>query len=153
MNPALFLAAIAMVESSNNDFARGHDNEVSRYQIKPQIWQQYALLRKQDYTNSKIAYNVALKHLTHLQKNKPSFVSNSISHMAIMWNWGPTNFKIAHYHIGNAPISVQNYAERVNNIYERLTTQIHGDIVSSMGTNNQNYCGYCTFEVDIKSAF
>ncbi len=35
-------AALAQIESGNNDHARGLAGEISRYQIKPRIWHRYA---------------------------------------------------------------------------------------------------------------
>lgn len=35
-------AALAQIESGNNDHALGAAGEVSRYQIKPRVWQRYA---------------------------------------------------------------------------------------------------------------
>ena len=36
------LAALSMIETGNDDNAHGHAGEVSRYQIMPGVWQQYA---------------------------------------------------------------------------------------------------------------
>ncbi len=35
-------AALSQIESGNNDFAVGRLGELSRYQIKPAVWRQYA---------------------------------------------------------------------------------------------------------------
>ena len=35
-------AALSQLESGNNDLVRGAAGEVSRYQVRPEIWQQYA---------------------------------------------------------------------------------------------------------------
>jgi len=36
-------AALAQLESGNNDSARGAAGEISRYQVRPEIWEQYAV--------------------------------------------------------------------------------------------------------------
>ena len=35
-------AALSQLESGDDDWARGAAGEVSRYQVRPEIWQQYA---------------------------------------------------------------------------------------------------------------
>jgi len=148
MNLSILLAAIAMVESGNNDRAVGKAHEISRYQIKPQIWQQYGLLRKQDYTNPFVAEQIALKHARHLQHVMPSFAANSVTHMAAAWNYGPTNMRIAGYQLTNLPPSVISYSERVQNVYERLTESVQRSPVPTLGDYDCDGSQHCASTVD-----
>jgi hypothetical protein len=59
------LDAISMIETGNNDRAVGRAGEVSRYQIRPEVWQQYS--ESVAYGNRQIASTVAEKHMLYLE--------------------------------------------------------------------------------------
>ena len=51
-------SALSQIESGDDDHAVGAAGEVSRYQIKPEVWQRYAA-SKADWTNPEAALSVA----------------------------------------------------------------------------------------------
>jgi len=51
-------SALSQIESGNNDYSIGHVGEVSRYQIKPDLWRRYASTSA-DWTNPTHALAVA----------------------------------------------------------------------------------------------
>jgi hypothetical protein len=55
------LAALAQIESGNNDRAIGRSGEVSRYQIMPSVWHHYSRSRR--YQDPVEAARVATLHL------------------------------------------------------------------------------------------
>jgi hypothetical protein len=59
------LDALSLIESGDNDSAIGCVGEVSRFQIKPQVWRNYTA--SQDYNNTQIAALVAEQHLRYLE--------------------------------------------------------------------------------------
>ena len=61
------LDAISMIESGNNDSAIGGAGEVSRYQIKPQVWRSFTNLNA--YQNQKVSCWVAAQYLSVLESN------------------------------------------------------------------------------------
>ena len=60
------LDAISMIESGDNDAAIGTAGEVSRYQIRPQVWERFSQSR--EYDNPRVAGRVAQQHLDWLAK-------------------------------------------------------------------------------------
>lgn len=128
MNTALLLAAIAMVESNNDDWATGRANEISRYQIKPHIWKQYAQVLPSVYTNPNVAKMVAWNVISDLEKRLPRAQCDNPRIYATAWNWGITNLKVNGYDTYNLPRPVRDYVDRVMNLYEEalktVTTSI-----------------------------
>src|SRR6266404_94970 len=59
------LDALSLIESGDNDSAVGRAGEVSRFQIKPEIWRHYTESR--NFNNSQIAGLVANQHLLYLE--------------------------------------------------------------------------------------
>jgi hypothetical protein len=51
--------ALSMIESGNNDFARGKDREISRFQIRREVWQQTTNAPISQATNASMALGVA----------------------------------------------------------------------------------------------
>lgn len=54
-------AALSMIESGDNDFARGRAGEVSRFQISRSAWHQFSPLPISKATDPKLALAVAQK--------------------------------------------------------------------------------------------
>src|SRR5215831_1916351 len=52
-------AALSMLESGDDDFALGKHAEVSRYQIRPGVWQQATSMPLSRATNAVVALGVA----------------------------------------------------------------------------------------------
>ena len=52
--------ALAQIESGNCDTCIGRDGEVSRYQIRPEVWAEFTILPLSAATNPFTAHNVAM---------------------------------------------------------------------------------------------
>jgi hypothetical protein len=59
------LEAISMIESGDNDSAVGRGGEVSRFQIKPNVWAIYSQSRV--FNDTRVAAAVAERHLLYLE--------------------------------------------------------------------------------------
>lgn len=59
------LEAISMIETGDNDRVIGGAGEVSRYQIKPVVWELYSDSRS--YQNQRLSARVAEQHLATLE--------------------------------------------------------------------------------------
>lgn len=60
-----FWAALAEIESGGNDYAVGDVGEISRYQIRPEVWRTYSSSRR--YTDSSVALPIAEKYMAKLR--------------------------------------------------------------------------------------
>jgi hypothetical protein len=118
MNLSLLLAAIAAVETGNNDFITGRHNEISRYQIRAHIWAQYDRILPSRYTNPDTARAVAWQVASDLAKKLPTAQRNNPRVYATAWNWGLTNVRINKFDTYNLPRPVRDYVDRVMNLYD-----------------------------------
>ena len=65
--PAMsFWAALAEIESGGNDYAVGNVGEVSRYQIRPEVWRAYSSSRR--YHDPAVALPIAEKYMAKLKR-------------------------------------------------------------------------------------
>ena len=82
------LDAISMIESGNNDHAIGGAGEVSRYQIKPKVWQAFTNLNA--YQNQKVSCWVASQYLSFLENafQKGTGRAPSDFDLYVLWNAG-----------------------------------------------------------------
>jgi hypothetical protein len=88
-----FWPALAEIESGNNDYAVGTVGEISRYQIRPEIWQIYS--SSKHYTDQAVALRVAQKHLAKLSHD----FENATGHppteadCVVLWKSGITGYE------------------------------------------------------------
>lgn len=87
------LDAISMIESGNNDSAVGRAGEVSRYQIRPAVWQQFT--RSTAYEDSVIASYVAQRYLDWLAKYCKQRTGRDPDNfdLYVMWNAGAAYYR------------------------------------------------------------
>jgi soluble lytic murein transglycosylase-like protein len=115
------LDAISMIESGNNDAAVGRAGEVSRYQIRPQVW--HRISQSREYENPRVAEQVAQQHLDWLAK----FFSERTGRTAddfdlyVMWNAGPTYYSNIGFSRERVRSLIRNRAERYVNLREMRT--------------------------------
>ena len=98
--------ALSLVESGDNDRAAGADGEVSRYQVKPEMWRQYAPTNA-DWSDSQGALAVAK---TIMQERCAAFERST--------HRPPTDFEF--YVLWNAPAQVLRPGKRVSGRAERF---------------------------------
>src|SRR6266568_466788 len=83
------LEAISMIETGDNDSARGGAGEVSRYQLMPGVWRHYT--DSTAYGNPQVSGCVAQQHLNYLEGWFGRQAGRPPSEMEIyvLWNAGP----------------------------------------------------------------
>jgi hypothetical protein len=115
------LEAISMIESGNNDDAIGRAGEVSRYQIRPQVWRQFS--QSSEYTNLRVATSVAQQHLNGLAKfylERTGRTADDFD-LYVMWNAGPTYYSNIGFARDRIRPLIRNRAERYVNLRRMQT--------------------------------
>src|SRR5438105_3434958 len=86
------LEAISMIETGNNDRARGRAGEISRYQLLPWVWRGYTT--SQAYQDPAVAARVARQHLNYLEGWFRSQAGRPATEFEIyvLWNAGPAYY-------------------------------------------------------------
>ena len=105
-------AALSLLESGNNDAAIGHAGEVSRFQIKPRLWETYfGKDRAADPTNSRVALRVA-----------QSIMRERCAAFERRYHRPPTDFE--YYVMWNAPCQVGKPGKAVSERANRFCNLI-----------------------------
>lgn len=118
MNLAVFLTALALVESGGNDNAIGRHGERSRYQITQTVWRES--MGPESFihatTQPKRAKECTIRRLNWLRKNG---VLETPIDLAYAWNCGLRGYRKARPggKITNAGF---DYAQRVERTYNEL---------------------------------
>ncbi len=124
------LEAIGMIESGNNDEAVGSAGEVSRYQIRPQVWRQFS--QSSEYSNSRVAASVAQQHLDWLAKfflERTGRAAEDFD-LYVMWNAGPTYYSNIGFARDRLRPFIRNRAERYVNLREMRTLNTAASVVT-----------------------
>src|SRR6266404_4287035 len=110
------LEAISLIESGNNDRARGSAGEVSRYQLLPNVWSTYS--DSHSYANSKVASLVARQHLDHLETWFQAQAGRAPTDFEIyvLWNAGPAYYARRAFSAAAVHRLVRERAERFVNL-------------------------------------
>ncbi len=105
-------AALAEIESNNNDNALGSAGEISRYQVRPEVWRRYAPTNA-DWRNPADALRVAKKvmHARLVEFERASGRSATDFEFYILWN--------APGQIRQPVRAVRHRAERFSNLVAR----------------------------------
>jgi hypothetical protein len=115
------LEAISMIESGNNDDAVGRAGEVSRYQIRPQVWRTFS--QSSEYNNSRVAASVARQHLDWLAKfflERTGRTADDFD-LYVMWNAGPTYYSNIGFARERVRPFIRNRAQRYVNLRQMRT--------------------------------
>lgn len=123
LNLHALLTAIAMVESGGNDHVVGAAGEVSRYQITPANWKTLTdiPIRRAVYEHE--ATIAATLNVQRIQQVLPKPIRQNPYWIAAAWNWGPGRTIEAWSQANGMPPRINDYAQRVINLYEFYTTQ------------------------------
>ena len=115
------LEAIGMIESGNNDRAVGRAGEVSRYQIKPSVWQQYS--RTPAYRNVTVSAQVAEKYLASLEANFRARTGRAPGDfdLYVLWNAGPAYYQRIGFSSGRVHRVIRERADRFVNLRQMET--------------------------------
>lgn len=110
------LEALGLIETGNDDGAIGRAGEVSRYQIKPWVWHQYA--KSEAYRNRQISSKVAEKYLTELEQTfqKRTGRRPEDFDLYVLWNAGPTYYGKVGFSKRRVHPVIRERAERYANL-------------------------------------
>lgn len=110
------LEAIGMIESGNNDSAIGGVGEISRFQIKPAIWQRYSQSRA--YRNVEIASTVAERYLAWLETMFRQRTGREPSNFDryVLWNGGPSYYAKIGFSPARVHPTIRERARRFANL-------------------------------------
>ena len=90
-----FWGALAEIESGQNDYVIGSVGEVSRYQIRPEIWKAYSAGHHYDYVDRGVALSIAEKYLTRLKREFAEATGRQATEedCVIMWKSGFSGYE------------------------------------------------------------
>ncbi len=110
------LEALSLIESGDNDAAVGQAGEVSRYQIKPRIWQEYSLSRA--YRDASVSAKVAAKHLADLEQTFRARAGREPGDfdLYVLWNAGPTYYAKVNFSSKRVNPIIRERAQRYANL-------------------------------------
>ena len=106
--------ALSQIESGDNDYAIGQAGEISRYQIRRELWQQMTHLPLDQATNSAVAYHIAKSIALARSEN-----------FRQQYNRPPTDLEF--YILWNAPGEIDHPSYRV-----RHRAELYANLVSAM---------------------
>jgi hypothetical protein len=110
------LEALGMIESGNNDAAVGGAGEVSRYQIKPRVWEQYSGSRA--YRDLGMSSRVAERHLQSLEdyfRRRTGRAPTDFDRY-VLWNAGPVYYRRAGFSSARVHRDIRQRATRYANL-------------------------------------
>jgi len=117
------LKALSQIESNNNDKAKGHHGEISRYQIKRSVWKQHFPSEKDQRHIPSEARRCAKAHLCwlefklciaqHIKEPNPRDIYAA-------WNLGLEGYARHGYTFSKLPTHIQDRAQRFANIYHSI---------------------------------
>ena len=106
--------ALSQIESGDNDFAVGQAGEISRYQIRRELWRRLTHLPLSQATNSVVAFNVAKAIALARSEN-----------FRQQYNRPPTDLEF--YILWNAPGEIDHPSHRV-----RSRAELYANLVSAV---------------------
>ena len=111
---------IVRLKRSSADQKRGGSGEVSRFQILPYIWRQYAT--SEDYENPEIAWQVTEKILSDRRARFRAFTGREPDAFDcyVLWN-APGHYENVRFAREKVRRVVSERAERFSNLVERYT--------------------------------
>jgi len=117
------LEAISMLETGNNDSARGRAGEVSRYQLLPGVWRCYT--SSVAYEDPDVSGRVARQHLNYLESWFQSQTGRPATdfELYVLWNAGPTYFARKAFRAAAVHPLIRERAQRFVNL--RTASETH----------------------------
>lgn len=135
MNILLLLAAIAQIESRNNDHAIGRLGEISRYQIRPHIWHLFTTSKR--YSDPEISQLVATILIVYIIRSLPRD-HRTMQDILVTYNWGIGHYSKVHFNYNKVPTNVKQYVNKVLKQYGSGSDKapLQPRIVSSIRVHN-----------------
>ena len=110
------LEALSMIESGDDDSAIGRFGEVSRFQIRPEVWRQYS--QSSAFANCEVASVVAQKHIDYLERLFRSRAGREATDFDfyVVWNAGFSYYEKAGFSADRVSRIIRNRARRYTNL-------------------------------------
>lgn len=113
------LAALGMIESGNDDSARGPAGEISRFQIQPFVWRRYST--SANFSDQATAAEVARLHWNFLAEyfRRQAGRTAADFDLYVLWNtpWG--YYEARGFSRERLPAEIRDRAERFVNLVNR----------------------------------
>lgn len=119
LDQAALLHAIATVESGGDDRARGPDGEVSRYQLIPAMWRQYAPEEPAAWQDPEVARRVAVAHCEQLWRELPPS-RRQLDWLLLAWHRGTPALRRAEWRLDRFTPRQQRYLREAKQAYEEM---------------------------------
>jgi hypothetical protein len=127
MAPAMsFWTALAEIESGGNDYAIGNVGEVSRYQIRPEVWRAYSSSRH--YANPAVALPIAEKYLAKLKRDFERVTGRAAteSDCVILWKSGIAGYEKKGFNPARMSAAHQDRVTRFQNLRNESLMLVRG---------------------------
>jgi hypothetical protein len=110
------LEALSMIETGDDDSAIGRLGEISRFQIRPQVWRRYS--QSSAFANRDVASSVAQKHLDYLQSQFKARTGRDATDfdLYVLWNAGFSYYERHGFSPDRIARLVQDRAQRYLNL-------------------------------------
>src|ERR1051325_8625093 len=110
------LEALSMIESGDDDSAIGRFGEVSRFQIRPEVWRQYS--QSSAFANCEVASSVAQKHIDYLEGLFRSRAGREATDFDfyVVWNAGFSYYEKVGFSPDRVSRIIRNRARRYTNL-------------------------------------
>jgi hypothetical protein len=111
-----FWAALAQIESGANDYAIGDVGEISRYQIRPEIWRLYSSSKR--YEDPAVALRIAQKYMAKLKRDfeRATGRAPTEADCVILWKSGMAGYEKRGFLAGRMSIAHQDRIRRFSNL-------------------------------------
>lgn len=126
MAPAMsFWAALAEIESGHNDYAIGSVGEISRYQIRPEVWRAYSSSKR--YADPAIALPIAEKYMAKLKRNFERATGRAATEAdcVILWKSGIAGYEKRGFNPSRMSAAHHDRIARFDNLRMEGMTLVH----------------------------
>jgi hypothetical protein len=121
-----FWTALAEIESGGNDYVVGNVGEISRYQIRPEVWQAYSSSRR--YTDPAVALPIAEKYMAKLKRDFERATGRAAteSDCVILWKSGIAGYEKRGFNSTRMSAAHQDRIIRFRNLRDEGLMLAHG---------------------------
>ena len=119
-----FWSALAVIESDGNDYAVGSVGEISRYQIRPEVWHAYSSSRR--YSNPSVALPIAEKYMAKLKRDFERATGRDATEAdcVILWKAGIAGYEKRGFKPARMSAAHQDRINRFQNLRAEEFTSI-----------------------------
>ena len=112
------IEALGMIETGNNDRLVGQAGEVSRFQIRPEVWNLYS--QSSAYGNFRVASGVAQQHLQSLEMLFRARTGREPTDfdLYVLWNAGAGYYERVGFEASRVGPVIRDRAQRYANLCE-----------------------------------